>query len=112
MEIAELQARMLQFRDERDRKQFHNPKDLAVAISIEAWELLEPFLRKTTEKAYEIAKKEEIADELADIFSFMLIFAHESNINLEDAFLRKIQKSGEKYPIEKAKGKSDKYNVL
>lgn len=112
MQIAELQARILEFRDARDRKQFHNPKDLATAISIEAGELLEPFLRKTPEEAYKLASKEEVADELADIFSFMLLFAHEANINLEEALLRKMTKNDEKYPVEKSKGSSVKYTSL
>lgn len=104
MDINELQKKILQFRAERDRQQFHNPKDLANAISIEAGELLEPFLWKTAEESYQIAQNNpNVAEELADIFSYMILFAHEANIDLIAATMSKIEKNDEKYPVEKAK---------
>lgn len=112
MQIAELQARILQFRDERDWKKFHSPKNIASAISIEAGELQEHFLWNTEEQSYETAKKEDVADELADIFSYVLLFAHEAGIDVGEALLQKIQKNGDKYPVEKAKGVATKYTNL
>ena len=110
MDIKELQEKVLAFRDERDRKQFHNPKDLAQAVAIEAWELMEHFLRKSQEESYGIAKwNSEVQDEFADIMNFMLFFAHEANIDIEEAILGKLEKAKMKYPVDKAKGSSDKY---
>ncbi len=113
MDIKQLQEKLLVFRDDRDWKQFHNPKDLATAISIESWELLEKFLRKTSDEAYKLAQNnEDVADELADIFSYILLFAHEAKIDLIHATEKKIQKNDEKYPIEKAKWSSNKYTTF
>lgn len=113
MDIKELQKIVLAFRDERDRKQFHNPKDLASAIAIEAGELMEHFLRKSQEESHHIAKENsDVREEFADILSFLLLFADSCNINIEQALLDKIEKNGKKYPIEKAKGISDKYTKL
>jgi NTP pyrophosphatase (non-canonical NTP hydrolase) len=96
------------FRDERDWSQFHNPKDLSLAISIEANELLEQFLWKSSEDA----NVENIKDELADILSFCLLLSEKYNFNIEEIILDKIAKNGKKYPIEKAKGSAKKYNEL
>jgi len=96
------------FRDERDWKQFHNPKDLAIALSIESNELLELFLWKN----YEDANKEKIKEELADVLSYALLIAEKYDINVEEIILEKIQKNKEKYPIAKAKGIAKKYDEL
>lgn len=112
MTIEELQQIVIAFRDQRDRKQFHNPKDLADAIAIEAWELMEKFLWKSQEKSYELAKDAEVVDEYADIMSFMLLFAEAADINISEAIQQKLKKNWKKYPIEKAKGNSDKYTKL
>lgn len=113
MNIKELQKLVVDFREKRDWKQFHNPKDLATAIAIEAWELQEKFLRKSQEKSYEIWKNDpEVAEEAADVFNFLLLFAEACDIDLEKAYLDKMRKNDEKYDVEKAKGKSDKYNKL
>lgn len=103
----------MDFRDKRDRKQFHNPKDLATAIAIEAGELQEKFLWKSQEKSYEIGKNDpEVADEAADILNFLLLFAEACDIDLEKAYIEKMEKNDKKYDAEKAKGKSDKYDKL
>ncbi|EKE29558.1 MAG: nucleotide pyrophosphohydrolase [uncultured bacterium (gcode 4)] len=112
MNIKELQQLVLEFRNVRDWKQFHNPKDLATAISIESWELQEHFLWKSQADSYDLAKKQDVADELADIFNYILLFADSADIDLEKALLEKMSKNDKKYPISKAKWKSDKYNQL
>lgn len=110
MNIQELQQQVLAFRDERDRKQFHNPKDLAQAIAIESAELMEHFLWKSQEASYDIARwNVEVQEEFADIMNFLLFFAHEANIDIEEAVLSKLEKAKKKYPVDKAKGSSDKY---
>jgi len=110
MDIKQLQEEVLAFRDERDRKQFHNPKDLAQAIAIEASELMEHFLWKSQEQSYAIAKwNSDVQDEFADIMNFLLFFAHEADIDIEAAVLAKLEKAKKKYPVEKAKWSSDKY---
>ncbi len=105
-----------QFRDERDWMQFHNPKDMAEAIVIEASELLEIFLWKSQKTSQTLAHKQEyknrIAEELADIFCFAFELADNLGIDIEEAILQKIQKNARKYPIEKAKGRSAKYTEL
>lgn len=102
-----LQA-LLKFRDERDWKQFHNPKDLALAINIEAGELLELYLWKDADDA----KKERVQEELADIFSFALLLADKYDFDVKEIIMDKIKSNAEKYPVEKAKGTAKKYNEL
>ncbi|MDT8308120.1 MAG: MazG-like family protein [Bacteroidales bacterium] len=86
-------------------------KNLATAISIEAAELNELFLWKTIEDSEKV-NKERIKEELADIFAFSFLLAEKHDFNVKDIVLEKIRKNGEKYPVEKAKGKADKYNEL
>lgn len=113
MDFKKLQKAILDFRDARDWKQFHNPKDLATGISIEAAELQEKFLWKSQIDSYEIWKNDpEVVQEFADIFIFMSLIAHECEIDIERAVLDKINHNGKKYTVEKSKGKSDKYNKL
>lgn len=107
-DIEELIAKLVEFRNERDWEQFHNSKDLAIAISIEANELLEQFLWKHPEDA----KPEKIKEELADIFCFALLLAEKNGINIKEIVLEKIRANAEKYPIDKSKGSSKKYNEL
>lgn len=99
---------LIDFRNERDWEQFHNPKDLALAINIEASELLELFLWKNAEDA----NREKVKEELADIFAFAFLLADKYNFDVKDIVLEKISKNAEKYPIEKAKGTAKKYNEL
>ena len=110
MEITELQKHIIDFRDERDRAQFHNPKDLAASIAIEAAELQEKFLRKTVEESTTTGQQDpEVADELADIINNCLLFAQACNIDVAQACLKKIEHNKAKYPADQVKGKADKY---
>lgn len=112
MDIKELQKLVIEFREKRDWKQFHNPKDIATAIAIEAGELQEKFLRKSQQDSYDIWKDDpEVAHEAADIFNFLLLFADACDIDLEKAFLTKLEHNNKKYDAERFKGKSDKYNT-
>jgi len=108
--------RIKQFRDERDWMQFHNPKDMAEAIVIEAAELLELFLWKKQKESENFMQKtknkERAAEELADIFCFAFELADNLGIDIEKAILSKIEKNAKKYPIKKARGKSSKYTEL
>ncbi|MEI6190737.1 MAG: nucleotide pyrophosphohydrolase [bacterium] len=110
----ELTKRIVDFRDARDWKQFHNPKDLAISLSLEASEVLEHFQWKNKEEMekYIISDKEHIADELADVLYWVLLMSHDLNIDVLEALDRKQTKNEEKYPVEKAKGKHTKYNKL
>ena len=107
-EINKITEALLSFRNERDWEQFHNPKDLSIALSIEANELLELFLWKKPEEA----NLEKVKEELADVFAYAFLIAEKYNLNVEEIVLDKIKKNAEKYPIDKAKGKSDKYDQL
>lgn len=107
-DIKEITEALLEFRNERDWKQFHNPKDLALAISIEAGELLESFLWKS----HEDAKKEKVKEELADVLAYGFLLAEKYGFDVKEIVLEKIKKNGEKYPVEKAKGTAKKYNEL
>lgn len=107
-DIQELTEALIKFRNERDWEQFHNPKDLAVALSIESGELLESFLWKS----HEDANSEKVKEELADVFAYALLLADKYNFNVKDIVLEKIKKNGEKYPVNKAKGTAKKYNEL
>jgi len=107
-DLKNLQKALLDFRDARDWAQFHNAKDLALALSIEAAELNELFLWKKPEDA----NIEKIKDELADVFGYVLLLADKYNLDLIEIMTRKIQKNAEKYPVDKAKGNAKKYNEL
>ncbi len=114
--VEQLKAKVAAFRDARDWKQFHNPKDLAASISIEANELLELFQWKTAEEVEALLqdskKREEIQDELADIVVYCLSAADQMDIDLADAIATKLKKNEEKYPVEKAFGNNKKYTEL
>lgn len=112
--LSELRDRIIAFRDERDWKQFHDLKNLAEAISIEAGELLELFLWKSTTEASDMSEAalDRIREEIADIFIFMIYFCHEARIDLLDAVSAKLSGNQAKYPAEKARGRSDKYSEL
>jgi len=114
MNIHKLKQKVTEFRDERDWKQFHNPKDLSQALSVEASELVEHFLWVSQDASYEVVNenKEEVADEMADVFAYLLSLSDITDINLEEALLNKLEKNRKKYPINKAKGNSKKYTKL
>jgi len=107
-ESNEIIESLLAFRNERDWEQFHNPKDLALAINVEAGELLELFLWKNATEA----NKEKVKEELADVFAYAFLLAEQYNLDVKEIILEKIKKNGEKYPIEKAKGNAKKYDEL
>jgi NTP pyrophosphatase (non-canonical NTP hydrolase) len=106
--MEEIIQTLLKFRNERDWEQFHNPKDLAIAINVEAGELLELFLWKRPEDA----DKDKIKEELADVFAFAFLLAEKYGFDVKDIVLEKIKNNAEKYPVEKAKGTAKKYNEL
>lgn len=110
-EIKEIIEEIVKFRDERDWKQFHDSKNLATAISIEAAELNELFLWKTVDES-ERVDKAKIKDELADIVIFSLLLAHKHDFNIKEVILEKVHKNSKKYPVDKAKGTAKKYNEL
>jgi len=107
-EMDRVIQRLRQFRDERNWQQFHNPKDLSLALSIEASELLEAFLWK----APEAADPEKVKEELADVLAYALLLCDTYNFDIEKIILEKIDKNEEKYPVHKAKGTAKKYNEL
>jgi len=107
-DIDQILKALTDFRNERDWAQFHNPKDLSLAISIEAAELLELFLWKKAEEA----NIDKVKDELADVLSFAFLLAEKYNLNVKDIVLEKIAKNALKYPVDKAKGTAKKYDEL
>ncbi len=114
MDIDELRRIVTDFRDERDWKKFHNPKDLAISIAIESMELLEHFQWKSVEEVYEVVESriDSIRDEIADITIYLLSLADILDIDLSEAIVEKVKKNAEKYPVEKSKGRADKYTEL
>ncbi|KGK85874.1 nucleotide pyrophosphohydrolase [Desulfosporosinus sp. HMP52] len=109
--MDELIQKVVEFRDSRNWGQFHNPKDLAISLSIEASELLENFQWKTSDESV-TANFDRIQDELADVLIYALLLSNELNINPQQAIIEKMKKNGEKYPVEKAYGSNKKYNEL
>lgn len=107
-EIVELQNRIAQFSKERDWDQFHDGKNLAVALSIESSELLEAFLWKNADEV----NVEKIKEELADVLNYALQIASKYNLDVKQIVLDKLKKNGEKYPVEKARGNAKKYTEL
>ena len=106
--IQEITGALVKFRNERDWEQFHNPKDLALALSVEAGELLEAFIWKSSEET----NKEKIKEELADVFAYAFLLADRCGFDVKEILLEKIRINGEKYPVSKAKGTAKKYNEL
>ncbi len=105
-EIRTLTDAIIRFTEERDWDQFHNPKDLAIAISLEASELLEVFLWKKPEDA----KVEKVKEELADVINYTLLMASKYDLDVFQIVMDKLQRNAEKYPVEKARGSAKKYN--
>lgn len=102
---------LIKFRDERDWEQFHDSKNLALAISIEAAELNEIFLWKKDNEV-ENVNQDKIKEELADILAFSFLLAEKHNFDVFQIVLDKVKRNGEKYPVDKAKGTAKKYNEL
>lgn len=113
-DLSDLQAKVVKFRDDRDWKQFHNPKDVALSLVLEAAELMEHFQWKNHQEidAHLANKKDDVADELSDVFYWVLLMAHDLDIELPAALTKKLAKNDAKYPVEKAKGTYKKYTEL
>ena len=111
MNLDHIKQKIRAFRDERDWMQFHNPKNLAISISLEASELLEHFQWKTFEESsqHAVQAKAEISDEIADVAIYLVELCDNLGIDLEAAILEKIKKNAEKYPAEQVRGSSRKY---
>ena len=107
-DFKEIMDVLIKFRNDRDWEQFHNPKDLALAINIESGELLENFLWKDASAA----NPEKVKEELADVLAYSFLLAHKYDFDIKEILLEKIKKNGEKYPVEKSKGTAKKYNEL
>lgn len=110
-DIKEIVAELVKFRNERDWEQFHDSKNLATAISIEAAELNELFLWKDIKES-ENVDKAKIKEELADVLAFSFLLANKHGFDIKQIVLDKIKQNGEKYPVDKAKGTAKKYNEL
>lgn len=110
-EIETIIAELVKFRDDRDWKQFHDSKNLATAISIEAAELNELFLWKNIAQS-ESVDSAKIKAELADILAFSLLLAHKHGFDVKQIILDKIKANGLKYPVEKSRGNATKYDKL
>ncbi|MEZ0346365.1 MAG: nucleotide pyrophosphohydrolase [Infirmifilum sp.] len=107
--IKELEASIVSFRDKRDWREYHTPKNLSLSLVIELGELLEHFQWKADEEirrmAADKARRKEIAYEMADVAIYLILLAHELGVDLEEAILEKLQINEQRYPVEKVKGK-------
>ena len=113
-DLKKLTEKIKKFRDKRDWKQFHNPKDVALSLVLEAAEVLEHFQWKNQSeiKKYVKSNKNEISEELADVLYWVLLMSHDLKIDIGKALENKIAKNKRKYPIKKSKGRHTKYNKL
>lgn len=112
--IKRLTQEIIKFRNHRNWKQFHNPKDVSLSLVLEAGEVMEHFQWKNAEEIKDYVKKnkKEISEELADVLYWVLLLSHDLNIDVEKALDKKMKINNEKYPVKKAKGKHTKYNKL
>ena len=110
-EILQITKALVDFREERDWKQFHDTKNLAIALSIEVAELNELFLWKTSNESEEVDLKR-LKEELADVFAYAFLLAEKHQLDVKQIVLDKIARNAEKYPVEKAKGTATKYTEL
>ncbi len=113
-EIKSITKKIIKFRDERDWKQFHNPKDVALSLVLEATEVMEHFQWKNQDEIKKHLKfhKPEIASELADVLYWVLLMSYDLEFDIVDALNQKLKTNARKYPIKKSKGKHTKYNNL
>lgn len=113
-DIKKLTEKIKRFRNERDWKQFHNPKDVSLSLVLEATEVMEHFQWKNDAeiKKYIKKNKKEIGEELADVLYWVLLLSYDLKIDIKKTLEDKMKKNEEKYPVEKAKGKHNKYNKL
>lgn len=107
-DLEELRKSIVKFTQERDWDQFHNGKDLALALSIEAAELNEAFLWKNASEV----NVEKVKEELADIFNYAILIADKYDLDIKQIVLEKLRRNAEKYPVDKAYGSAKKYNEL
>lgn len=107
-DIEEILNELRRFNEDRDWDQFHNGKDLAIGLSVEASELLEAFLWKAPEDV----NTDKVREELADVLNYAFLMADKYNLDIKEIMLEKIRKNAAKYPVEKAKGSAKKYNEL
>jgi dCTP diphosphatase len=114
VKLDEITKRIVAFRNARDWKQFHNPKDLSLSLVLEATEVMEHFQWKSKEEIekYVVEAKGEIGEELADVLYWVLLMSHDLNIDVLNALDKKMKINEKKYPVKKAKGKHTKYNKL
>ena len=106
-----LVERIRRFCDERDWSQFHDPKNLAISLNLESAEVLELF-QWTKDNQMKEGKDNEMSEELADVFYWLIMLANHYDVDLAEALERKMDKNEARYPVEKAKGKANKYNEL
>lgn len=113
-DLKKLTEKIKRFRNERDWKQFHNPKDVAISLVLEASEVLEHFQWKSQTEIEEYLKtsKEDVGEELADVLYWILLMCNDLEIDIKEMLEKKIKKNERKYPVDKAKGKHTKYNKL
>lgn len=113
-DLNDLTKRIVAFRDARDWKQFHNPKDMAISLALEAAELLELFQWTGDKDLQKYAKlqKIRIAEELSDVLYWILLISHDLGINIIESLRRKMKQNQQKYPVSKSKGRSTKYTRL
>jgi len=114
-QLTELTKLVNDFRELRDWRQFHNPKDLALSLSLEAGEVLEHFQWKTREQVQEYlrgAGKNELKKEMADVLIYLLYLASDLDIDLDEAVRGKLHEQALKYPVEKSRGRATKYTEL
>lgn len=107
-DLEEIKQSIVKFTQDRNWNQFHNGKDLALALSIEASELNEAFLWKDAKDV----KIEKVKEELADIFNYAILIADKYNLDIKQIVLDKLRRNAEKYPVDKAYGNAKKYNEL
>lgn len=110
-DIKRLTEELRKFAKDRDWEQFHSPKNLSMALSVEAGELVEKFQWLTEQQSFELSdkKKQEVEEEIGDILIYLVRIADQLNVDLIKAASEKLKLNAEKYPIEKSKGKADKY---
>lgn len=115
LNLEKINERLKKFSKDRNWEQYHSPKNLAMALSVEVAELVEIFQWSNdggTKEINDPETRKQIEEEIADIFNYLVKFVDLMDIDLEKISLEKIQKNDEKYPVEKSKGKSEKYNKL
>src|SRR5581483_816776 len=111
-QIEAMTRRIQEFRDARDWKQFHNPKDIALSMMLEAAEVAEHFQWKNADemRAHAESHRDEIGEELADVLYWVLLLSADLKVDLADAFEKKMKLNESKYPVAKARGRHTKYD--